>query len=281
MPQPEKLLTTLEHAARAFRATPGRTGRLVRLDADAEVMICGDMHGAIENFRLLLKKADLGKEPRRHLILQEVIHGPFRYPGGGDKSHQLLDLVAALKCQYPERVHFLLGNHELAQWQNQWIGKGTIDQNDLFSDGVDEAYGAWGERIYAAYIELFSAADLAIRTPNRVFICHSLPSARKLEAFDPARLEDENLTSADLQMGGTVHALLWGRDHSQANAEAFLKKVDADLLISGHVPCEQGYMVPNDRQIILDALGSPACYCLFPAGPALTQADLLRGIGHL
>ncbi|MBI3407720.1 MAG: metallophosphoesterase [Planctomycetes bacterium] len=281
MPQPDKLLVTIQQAARAFRATPGRRGHLLRLQSDAEVMVVGDMHGSIENFRLLLAKAELAKQPRRHLILQEVVHGPFRYAGGGDKSHQLLDLVAALKCQYPHRVHFLLGNHELSQWQNQRIGKGDIDQNDLFRDGVDEAYGDWGERIYAAYLELFSAADLAVSTPNRVLISHSLPSARNLPAFDVSKLEADDFASEDLRLGGPVHALVWGRDLSQANAEAFLRKVDADWLVTGHIPCEQGYMVPNDRQIILDAIGAPACYCLFPADRPVTQQELLAGIGML
>lgn len=278
MPQPDKMLATLQQAVRAFRSTPGRSGRVVRLPAESEVLIGGDMHGSVENFRLLLKKADLGNQPNRHLILQEVVHGPFRYPDGGDKSHQLLDLVAALKCQYPARVHFLLGNHELAQWQNQRIGKGDIDQNDLFRAGVDEAYPDWGERIYAAYLELFDAANLALTTPNRVFLCHSIPSARHMPEFDLATLERDELQPEDLRLGGVVHSLVWGRDVSQANAEAFLRRVNADLLISGHIPCEQGYMVPNDRQLILDALGTPACACLFPANRPLTHADLVAGI---
>lgn len=276
-----KLLATIQRASHAFRETPGRTGRFIRLPADAELMVGGDMHGSVENFRLLLKKADLGGQARRHLILQEVIHGPIRYPGGGDKSHQLLDLVAALKCQYPERVHFLLGNHELSQWQNQLIGKGDIDQNDLFRDGVNEAYGEWGEHIYAAYLDLFDAADLALVTANRVFISHSLPSSRKLPTFDLSKIEQTQFHPDDLRLGGAVHALVWGRDISQANAEAFLKKVDADWLITGHIPCPQGYLIPNDRQIILDCLGAPACYCCFPSDRGLTQSDLLTGIGTL
>ena len=73
--------------------------------------------------------------------MQELVHGPFRYPQGGDKSHQLVDLIAALKCQYPQRVHYLLGNHELAQWRRQAIGKGDVDQNELFRTGITNAYG--------------------------------------------------------------------------------------------------------------------------------------------
>src|SRR5436309_765622 len=99
MPHPERLLNTLRQAAAAFRTTPGRSGRLVRLDAGAEVLVAGDLHGSVENFRALLQLADLAREPQRHLIVQELVHGLLSYPEGGDKSHQLLDVVAALKCQ--------------------------------------------------------------------------------------------------------------------------------------------------------------------------------------
>jgi calcineurin-like phosphoesterase family protein len=280
MPDPQKLLTTLRQAARLFRATPGRTGRFTRLPAGAEVMVVGDLHGNLENFRLALKVADLARHQQRHFVLQEVIHGAFQYAnGGGDKSHQLLDLLAALKCQYPARVHFLLGNHELAQWQNQRIGKGDVDQNQWFLAGVEIAYGAHAGAVYEAYLELFNAADLALRTENRVFLSHTLPSAKNLPHFELAILEEAEISEKEKKLGGAVHSLVWNRDLSQANVEAFLKKVDADWLITGHIPCEQGFMVPNDRQIILDALGTPACYCLFPTHRPLTQQELLNAIG--
>lgn len=281
MPDPQKLLTILRQATTLFRATPGRTGRFTRLPAGVEVMVVGDLHGNVENFRLALRVADLARHPDRRLVLQEVVHGAFQYPQGGDKSHQLLDLLAALKCQFPARVHFLLGNHELAQWQNQRIGKGDVDQNQWFHAGVEVAYGEQTANIYAAYLELFNAADLALRTDNRVFISHTYPSAKNLPRFDLAILEREEIAADDKKLGGVVHSLVWNRDHSQANVEAFLQKVDADWIITGHIPCEQGFMIPNDRQIILDALGTPACYCLFPTDRPVTQHDLLACVGTL
>lgn len=281
MPDPQKLLTILRQATTLFRATPGRTGRFTRLPAGVEVMVVGDLHGNVENFRLALKVADLARHPDRRLVLQEVVHGAFQYPQGGDKSHQLLDLLAALKCQFPARVHFLLGNHELAQWQNQRIGKGDVDHNQLFHAGVEVAYGEQAAHICAAYLELFNAADLALRTDNRVFISHTYPSAKNLPRFDLALLEREEIAEDDKKLGGVVHSLVWNRDHGQANVEAFLQKVDADWIITGHIPCEQGCMVPNDRQIILDALGTPACYCLFPTDRPVTQHDLLACVGTL
>jgi len=72
-----------------------------------------------------------------------------------------------------------------------------------------------------------------------------------------------------------VHSLVWGRDVSASNVEAFLKHVDADFLITGHIPADGGFALPNDRQIILDAMGTPAGYCLFPADQPLTYKELV------
>src|SRR5207249_8475223 len=153
MPDPLRLLSTLRQAASLFRETPGRRGRVVTLETPTDVMVVGDLHGHIENFRQVLVRAELATHPDRHLVLQEFVHGPFRYPGGGDKSHQLLDLLAALKCQYPRQVHMLLGNHELSQWTARRIAKADVDLNDLFREGIGQAYGPQAATIYPQYLD--------------------------------------------------------------------------------------------------------------------------------
>src|SRR5204863_4920303 len=172
--------------------------RLVALDGATDVLVGGDLHGHVPNFQKLFQRADLGNHTQRHLVLQEVIHGPFRYPAGGDKSHQLLDLVAALKCQYPRQVHFLLGNHELSQWTNRRVEKADEELTQLLRDGVRTAYGGRADEVYGGYLDFFAAAPLALRTPNRVFLSHSLPNARRLEGFSLAALEKEEFEPADL-----------------------------------------------------------------------------------
>jgi hypothetical protein len=186
-----------------------------------------------------------------------------------------------LKCQYPDRVHYLLGNHELAQWQGQLIAKGDVDYNSVFLEGIQNAYDSRSEEIYEAYLEIFAAANLAIRTPNRIFMSHSLPSARHLERFSLADLEREERRPEDLVWGGPVHSLVWGRDTRVATAEAFLAKVDADLLITGHIPSELGFENPNERQIILDSMGPQAGFCLFSTDRKLTIEELVGCIGIL
>jgi hypothetical protein len=278
MPDPDRLLRTLQRAAQSCRDTPGRRGRTVRLEGAAEVLVSGDLHGNLENFRLLMAAADLAGHPARHFVVQEVIHGPYRYPGGGDKSHQLLDLVAALKCQFPRQVHYLLGNHELAQATGRRISKGEEDLNQSFREGVATAYGPRAAEVYAAYQQLLAVVPVALRTDNRVFLSHSLPPSSMLADFDPAALERDEPDEGDLLPGGPVHAVVWGRNNQGEHVAAFLERVDADLLITGHIPCDRGFDMPNDRQLVLDSLGTPAAYCLFPADRSLTHAEL---VGHV
>lgn len=275
MPSPQRMLTFLRQALALVRATPGRKGHTLDLANCTDVLVTGDLHGHVGHFQALLKTADLENHPQRHFVMQEAIHGKFRYPNGGDKSHQLVDLFAALKCQFPHRIHYIPGNHELAQWTARPVMKADENLNKLFEDGVRTGYGPEaGPEVYQTYLELFQTLPLALRAPNGVLICHSLPSARAMALFDPAKLEAERFDPADLEPGGTVHSLLWGRDTAPDTIADFLAKMGSDLLVSGHIASDTGYLLPNDRQVIVDCSESPAGYILFPADQPLTHAEL-------
>ena len=112
----------------------------------------------------------------------------------------MIDLFAALKCQYPNRVHYIPGNHELAQWTARPVMKADENLNGLFEDGVRTAYGSeFGPEVYQTYLELFKTLPLAIHTSNGVLVSHSLPAARTMQLFDPARLERETHDPVDLE----------------------------------------------------------------------------------
>src|SRR5438128_1385887 len=133
MPDPVRLLNTIKKATDCFRRTPGRTGRLIELTDVEDVLIAGDLHGHVGNFRKLLDAADLANHPKRHFVVQELIHGslPCTEPSV-DQSHRLVDLTCATKCLYPKQVHYLLGNHELSQWTDRSIMKNDQNLNSLF-----------------------------------------------------------------------------------------------------------------------------------------------------
>lgn len=277
MPDPDRMVRLVDKAATLSRATRGRTGRLVRLDAD-EVMVVGDLHGNVQHFQEVLKRAALGMYPRRHLVLQEVIHGNFLYDDGSDRSHQLLDLTAALKCQFPQQVHYLPGNHELAQLTSRPIAREAGDLNAIFRAGVGHAYADKASEVYAAYERLWLALPIALRTSNRVFISHSIVPAAHQPAFAVYMLAVDELPAEACQPGGAIYHLLWGRDVKPETAASFLKAVDADWLVTGHLPCDAGYQTPNDRQIVIDAQEAPAGYALFPANRPLEPGELAASV---
>jgi len=190
----------------------------------------------------------------------------------------MVDLVAALKCQFPRQVHYIMGNHELSQWSGRKISKGEADQNTLFRDGLATKYGPDADRIYAAYHAIFDVLPLAVFTPNGVCLTHSLPSPTSLARFDLAVIEKDTFAPEELQPGGAVYSLVWGRDGSAANAANFLAKVGAEWLVTGHMPAEGGFAVPNRRQLVLDCAEEPAGCCLFPADRPITHEELVAGV---
>lgn len=273
-----------QQAAEANRACSARSGNVIRLRLDNadEVMIVADLHGNRLNFEKLVRIADLANHTRRHLVMQEVCHGGPEYPGeeGGCMSHLLLEDCIRLKTEYPERFHFLLSNHELAELGDFPICKSRRMLNLVFRSGVNELYGAAGESVRDAYLEFLATCPLAVRLSNGVFISHSLPDKCDRDPFDASVL-DRPLTCADYRSGSAAFRLVWGRDFRPANADAFAKQVGADLLIHGHEPCEDGYSAPNSRQVILDGCCSHAAYLILPVGPKLTHADVVARVAGL
>jgi len=277
MPDPQKILATIRKATELMRSTPGRSGSVIALDDADEVMVVGDLHGNLAAFRQSLAVAALDRHPRRHLVLQELVHEVNKNDDDRpDRSHRLVDLVSALKCQYPDRVHLILGNHELSELTGRIIGKDGMALNLRFRQGIELSYGARSQDVYGAYLVLFAALPLAVRTPNRVFLCHTLPDARYLDTLDLALLQADQWPEEAMKRGGTIYALTWGRDTTLETADRFAAMVDADLFVTGHQPCDEGFRQANHRQIIIDGTNPYPAYCLFPALGAVTIESLLK-----
>ncbi len=279
----ENILATFQRAAESNRQMPGRQGGTVTLDRELadEVMLTGDVHGHRRNFNLIRRIAALKEHPRRHLVLQEVCHGgPAYTAGGGCMSHAILEDVAALMVEHPGRVHFILGNHELAELSDYPIQKNRQLLNLQFRLGLRHMYGEAGEEVREAYVRFLWSCPLAIRLPYGVFISHSLPEAVDRLGFDPSVLLRE-LRPEDCAEQADVFRLLWGRDYRRENARAFAERVGAKILITGHEPCDEGFIAPNDRQVILDCCGDKAAYVILPVGAELGQTEIIGRIRML
>jgi hypothetical protein len=279
----QHIIDTFQQATEANLATPGRVGNMVVLSPDLadEVMVTGDLHGHRKNFNRIKKIAALGTHPRRHLILQEVCHGgPIYSQNGGCMSHALLEDVAMLKAKYPAQVHFLLGNHELAEMTDYPIQKNRSMLNLLFRLGLQHMYGQATDDVRAAFIPFLQKCPLAVRLPHGEFISHSIPEFCDSRGFDTSIFEREISYQEYFERSG-VFQLVWGRDYRPPNAEAFAKLVGARVLINGHEPCHEGFIAPNDFQIILDCCGEAAGYVMLPIDKELSHAKIMEQVQRL
>jgi hypothetical protein len=279
----ENILSVFAEAATANRNTPGREGNVIVLTPELaeEVMITGDLHGHRRNFNLIRRVAGVETAVHRHLLLQEACHGGVLYPqNGGCMSHVVLEDIARLKVRYPNRVHFILGNHELAEMADYPIQKNKQMLNMLFRMGLQQMYGEAAESVREAILTFLKSCPLALRLPGGVFVSHSIPDHVDTRAFDTSVFQRE-MDPLDFYERGEIFRLVWGRDYRAENAEAFARLVDARILLNGHEPCPEGFCVPNPYQIILDCCGEKAAYVVLRPDEDLSQAQVIQRIQRL
>jgi len=225
-------------------------GSLLEFPNYGQLVMTGDLHGHRRNFEKLQRYCDLEQFGPRHIILHEIIHEEVASFSDSDNSHKLLLDAARWKCDFPDQVHFLLSNHELAQITGHEISKNGRIVTRAFEDAVRDAYGKRGDEVNKAIREFIQTYPLAGRTPNRVFLSHSLPAPREVAGFDETVLS-RALTKEDFQPTSSAHALVWGRHQSESALQTMCEVLDVDFFICGHQPQESGYEVMYDRQIIL------------------------------
>jgi hypothetical protein len=247
----DHVIETFGAATEENQVSSLRQHQVVNLPEDGEVWVAGDIHDHTRNFEKFLRAADLANNPQRHVVLQELIHGDKIDAGGAEGSWEILYRAAELKCDFSGQVHFLLANHDLAQIQGEGIMKAGVGVCEAFTAGVKRDFGDRATVVNVALSEFLLSLPLAVRAPNGLFMCHSLPTDDQLKAFDYT-IFNRPLTGADYKRRtGPVYQLVWGRKTSPAGIAEFADKVGAQLLIVGHQPQEGGYAVVGDRLLII------------------------------
>ncbi len=275
---PFEAIDSLMEAARANREDPFRQGSLLNLDDHGQVVMTGDLHGNLKNYGKLRTYANLERTPARHVILHELLHLPTLVPGQADPSFWLLVQAAQYKLEFPEQVHFLLGNHEVAQLTKRDIVKDGLYSVANFQQTVLNHYGEdRGHDVLLAVNEFILSMPLAARTPNRVFMSHSLPDATQMVLFDP-KIIRRKWKLGDAMPGGSVYLLTWGRQRKCEPLEQLAQDFDVDIFIHGHIQQEMGHDVVCSRVIILASEHSHGVFLPFDPQKAYTVDSLVRNI---
>jgi len=277
-PSADRVIETFNIAAEENEISPLRSYNLVSLPAEGEVWITGDMHDHRRNFEKLVRAADLGNHPDRHIVLHELIHGDRFDATGAEGSWEMLYNAAELKCDFPSQVHFLLANHDLAQIYGEGIMKAGFSVCEAFSAGVKQIFNSQADKVEIAIKQFLLSLPLGIQCPNGIFICHSLPTDSQVETFD-FNVFHRPLTGPDFaRKTGPVYQLIWGRHMSPAVAAAFAEKMQAKIIVTGHQPQEEGYRVNGEQHLIIASDHNQGVFLPLDLSRQYDMADLVDRI---
>ena len=270
------VIDLFRRAAEVGRSTAHRQGATLQLPPKGRIIVSGDLHDHAENFYRLVRLAGLTESPDHHLVIQEVVHGPNRI-NGQDLSVRILARVAALQVQFPNQVHILLGNHELAQMTGDGIIKDGVSVVDIFDDGLEFLYQLDADDVHDAMATFIRSMLLAIKLPNDIMLCHSLPSPRKMHAFDPEVLH-RTLTDADYEATGSAHHLVWGRHHTEAQTQQLAQQWGVKWFIMGHQPAEMGWQQQTENALVLNSDHGHGMALPIDLDERYTMDDLVNGL---
>ena len=248
----DHVIETFEAAREENKLSALRVAQVVHLPPEGEVWMTGDVHDHRSNFDKLVAAANLGENPQRHLVLHELIHGDYFDSNHAEGSWVTLHKAAELKCDFPEQVHFLLANHDLAQIHGEGIMKAGLSVCEAFTAGVKRDFGGSWSSVNVTITDFLLSLPLAIRAHNGLFFCHSLPTDKEIGAFDFTVFDRDELTAADYRRRtGPVYQLIWGRHMGPATVDAFAEHVGARLIVTGHQPQDSGYLVNGNKHLII------------------------------
>jgi hypothetical protein len=275
---PDQVLETFQAATEENQLDPLRDQQVIRLPAEGELWIAGDIHDNRTNFRKITIAADLGSNPQRHLILQELIHGDHYDDKGCEGSWETLYRAAELKCDFPNQVHFLFANHDLAQIHGEGIMKAGQSVCEAFTAGIKRDFGDRATAMNVQITEFLLSIPIAARTASGIFFSHSMPTDEQMDAFDYT-IFDRPLGGEDYQRRkGPVYQLIWGRGITPAGVDKFLEKVDAKMIVTGHQPQENGYLVNGEKHLIIASDHNQGVFLPIDLSKEYTMDELVENL---
>tara|TARA_R110002072_G_scaffold150953_8_gene299989 strand:- start:11511 stop:12395 length:885 start_codon:yes stop_codon:yes gene_type:complete len=285
----DEVIDALRAGAAACRGATCRQGSIEVIHAPGELIATGDTHDHPGNFKAVLSAAGLDGEfgaEEKHLTLHEIIHPdlPESRELPLDMSYMGLTRIAYLKSQYPELVHVLLANHELAQAIGSGIMKNGIRCVAAFNAGVESVFGDESHRVHEAITDLVMSLPLALRckSPHGDILCsHSLPGPASMGRFD-ASILDRELTPDDYQPRvGSAHLMVWGRGYDHDQLEDLTERWGVNLFILGHEHAPNGFNVVHPNALVLNTDHERAVYLPWDLSDEPTVERCVEQIVHI
>jgi hypothetical protein len=241
----------------------------VTLPERGKLFVATDMQGNVADFdRMTAIFEDAAKDSEGAVLVVtgDLVHGPELsqsdwpdYLGSyyhGD-SAELLVRAHELQSRYPNRVFYLLGNHEHAHVGGPVVAKFFPDE----ALRLEELLGDDGTLEMRDWFRTWPF--VAVAPKARIVMLHAAPHAKIEDADDLERLSLDGcsgLTLEEMAARGTLGALLWARTTSSERAWSFLRAIhpEARVALYGHDVARTGYAI--DREPMLCVSTSFGCF---------------------
>jgi len=215
----------------------GNPGGILELPDNVTPILVGDLHARVDNLLTILSENavldSLENGSATLVVLGDAVHSeePDRLEDM-ESSLLIMDLIFKLKLRFPERVFFIVGNHDsfIHELMKQGVPQGLLWEKHVIASR--------GEA-YKMELELFYQQSPLLVLAKDFIACHAGPARRKISR--------QVLIDAH-QFPDIVHDMTWSRirtpgfpaGYTRSDVRQFRKglEIDSDLpFIVGHYPC--------------------------------------------
>lgn len=244
--------------------------RYLHIEGPGVLLVNTDVHGNGSDFRRMeaIFREEYARLPSTYwVILGDIVHGPdpqtqdevpelYGYP---DESAWIARRVCELQEEFPERVFFVLGNHDYAHIGGKKTSK-------FYPDEADALENTMSSESISQMHTLFQNALLAVSTSCGVLLTHGSPndSLRSLEALDGVALPPD---PGDSECHAWLKGLLYSYGQNPKVTERMLSQVSSELMkrgqppltvvLHGHDRDEEGVFLEGHNQICPVIFGAP------------------------
>ena len=288
----DTVIDTLLRGAHANMHAKCRRGSTDHIAPPGELIALGDLHDNPRHFARVLDLAAIDPPPSAadtpaHLLLHELIHPDELEFENLDYSYRALVRAASAKAAFPEHVHTLLANHELAQIAGAGIVKNGMNVVKAFNAGVHHLFADRAGDVTSAINTFIRSMPLAVRwkhgcTDGRDVLCaHSLPAPELLERFDTSILDRQWTDDDAIPRRGSAHLMVWGRAHDQATLSTLADAWNVGLFLLGHEKAEHGALPVGENALVLNTDHARAIYLPLDLACAVDQQSAWRAVRPL
>jgi hypothetical protein len=189
-PLPPKEALELISAANQITATAawrekdaqGAPGGVIRIPEGVQPILIGDLHDKVDNLLQILSQNAFLKALKKGtaclIFLGDAVHS--EEPGKLERMENsilIMDLIFKLILRFPERVYYLLGNHDSF---SDHIGKQGVPQGMLWEKALIKARG----KAYRNEMKRFYDQQAIIAYSASFLSCHAAPPISEVSQRD-------------------------------------------------------------------------------------------------